>query len=322
MLLNGVILIWMLRKVLGRLHVRLGPVDNGPFGLLQTPLDVLKLLTKEDPTPAAVDKALYFLAPVIVFVPSLAAYIVMPFSKSWIVADLPLGMLFLFAVMAIIPLGTLAAGWASNNKWSLVGAMRAIGAQVAYEVPMLLAALCVVMMAGSMSMGDIVNAQSGTVLWVIPRWFVLNFPAFVLFFISGLIESGQTPFDMTEAESELVSGFATEYASMKFGLLFLAEFSNLFIFSALMVALFFGGWQLPWVPLDIQTKIGLVPPVVFIMKTYFVIFMLMVIRGTMPRIRVDQLLALGWKVLLPASIAWVVVTAFVIKFGSVLAGAR
>ena len=175
------------------------------------------------------------------------AYMVLPFSRTWVIADLPYGLLFVFAVMSIVPLGILAAGWASNNKWSLIGAMRVVGSQVTYEVPMLLAALPVVMMAGSLSLSDIVNAQSGTVLWILPRWFALNVPAFVLFFIAGLIESGQTPFDLAEAESELVSGFATEYSSMKFGLLFLSEFSNVFLFSALMVTLFFGGWQLPWV---------------------------------------------------------------------------
>jgi len=319
MLLNGVVMIYMLRKVLARLHIRLGPMDNGPWGMFQTVFDVLKLLTKEDPTPAAVDKALFFLAPVIVFVPSLMAYMVLPFSRTWVIADLPYGLLFVFAVMAFIPLGILAAGWASNNKWSLIGAMRAVGSQVTYEVPMLLAALPVVMMAGSLSLSDIVNSQSGTVLWVIPKWYVLNFPAFVLFLIAGLIESGQTPFDLAEAESELVSGYATEYSSMKFGLLFLSEFSNTFLFSALIVTLFFGGWQLPWVSGDLIQSFA---PIIFLLKTYFVIFMLMVVRGTLPRVRVDQMLSLGWKVLLPASLAWVMITGFVLKVGQAFAGMR
>jgi len=319
MLMNGVVMIYMLRKVLGRLHIRLGPMENGPFGMFQTVFDVLKLLTKEDPTPRAVDRALYFLAPVIVVVPSLMAYMVLPFSRTWVIADLPYGLLFMFAVMAFIPLGILAAGWSSNNKWSLIGAMRAVGSQVTYEVPMLLAALPVVMMAGSLSLSDIVNAQSGTVLWIIPKWFVLNVPAFVLFFIAGLIESGQTPFDLSEAESELVSGYATEYASMKFGLLFLAEFSNVFIFSALVTTLFFGGWQLPWVPAELYQPIA---PVIFVLKVYFGIFVLMTIRGTLPRVRVDQMLSLGWKVLLPASLAWVMITGLVLKLGQTLGGVR
>ena len=319
MLVNGVVMIYMLRKVLARLHVRLGPMDNGPYGMFQTVFDVLKLLTKEDPTPKAVDRWLFFLAPVIVFVPSLMAYIVLPFSRTWVIADMPLGLLFMFAVMSVIPLGILAAGWASNNKWSMVGAMRVVGSQISYEVPMLLAALSVVMMAGSLSLGDIVKAQSGTVLGVIPHWFVLNLPAFALFFIAGLIESGQTPFDLSEAESELVAGFATEYSAMKFGLLFLSEFSNVFVFSALTVTLFFGGWQVPWVSGDLVQPIA---PVVFMLKTYLMIFFVMTIRGTLPRVRVDQLLALGWKFLLPVSLAWVMITALIIKIGQSLGGPR
>lgn len=319
MLANGVVMIYILRKVLARLHVRLGPMDNGPHGMFQTVFDVLKLLTKEDPTPRAVDKALFFLAPAIVFVPSLMAYIVLPFSRTWVIADLPYGLLFIFAVMSIIPLGVLAAGWSSNNKWSLIGAMRVVGSQVTYEVPMLLAALPVVMMAGSLSLSDIVRAQSGTVLWILPRWFAWNVPALALFFIAGLIEAGQTPFDLAEAESELVAGFATEYASMKFGLLFLSEFSNVFLFSALTVTLFFGGWQVPWVSADLIQPIA---PIVFMIKIYLGIFFIFAIRGTLPRVRVDQMLATGWKVLLPASLAWVMVTGFVIKVGQALVGPR
>jgi len=315
MLVNGVVMIYMLRKVLARLHIRLGPMENGPWGMFQTVFDVLKLFTKEDPTPAAVDRPLYFLAPAVVFVPSLMAYIAIPFSATWVVADLPLGLLFVFAVMSMIPLGILMAGWASNNKWSLIGAMRAVGAQVTYEVPMLLAALPVVMMAQSLNLNDIVRAQHSV-------WFFVNVPAFLLFLIAGLIESGQTPFDLAEAESELVSGFATEYASMKFGLLFLSEFSNTFIFSALLVTLFFGGWQLPFVSASTLSAIGLFPVIVFMLKTYFVIFLLMAVRGTLPRVRVDQLLALGWKFLLPASLAWVMVTGLVIKIGQTLVGPR
>jgi NADH-quinone oxidoreductase subunit H len=322
MLLNGVVLIYMLRKVLGRLHVRLGPMDNGPWGLLQTPLDVLKLLAKEDPTPSAADKALFWLAPAVVFVPSLMAYIALPFSGTWSVANLPLGLLFIFAVMSVIPLGTLMAGWASNNKWSLIGAMRAVGAQITYEVPMLLAALPVAMMAGSLNLADIVHAQSSLIFGFLPNWYIWNVPAFLLFFISGLIESGQTPFDMAEAESELVAGFATEYASMRFGLLFLSEFSNSFIFAALIVTLFLGGWEIPWVPDSMLSAVGLVPPIVFILKTYVVIFFFMVIRGTLPRVRVDQMLALGWKFLLPVSLAWVLVTGLLMKVAQAMAVGR
>jgi len=311
MLANGVVLIYMLRKVLGHLHVRLGPMELGPSGMFQTMADVLKLLTKEDPTPGGVDKGLYFLAPAIVFVPSLAAYAAIPFSDSMVAADLDLGLLFTFAVISLVPLGIVAAGWASANKWSLLGGMRAVAQQITYEVPMLLAALPPVMIAGSLNMGDIVKAQY-------PVWFILPcLPAFVMFLIAGLMETNQTPFDMSEAESELVAGFATEYASMKFGLLFLSEFSNTFVFASVMVTLFFGGWAIPFVPVD---ALGGFAAVVFMLKVYLMIAVLFWIRGTLPRVRIDQLLAFGWKVLLPASLAWVMITGVAVKLWPVLFG--
>ena len=311
MLLNGVVLIYMLRKVLGHLHIRLGPMELGPSGMFQTLADVLKLLTKEDPTPGAVDRGLYFLAPALVFVPSLAAYAAIPFSSSVVAADLDLGLLFTFAIVSLVPLGIIAAGWSSANKWSLLGGMRAVAQQITYEVPMLLAALAPVMIAGSLNMGDIVRAQNYV-------WFIVPcFPAFLLFLIAGLVEANQTPFDMSEADSELVAGYATEYASMKFGLLFLSEFSNTFIFASLITALFLGGWRLPFVPVD---AMGGWAAIVFVAKAYLVIFCLMWIRGTMPRVRIDQLLALGWKILLPASLVWVMLTAVAVKLAPIVFG--
>ncbi len=311
MLANGVVLIYMLRKVLGHLHLRLGPMELGPSGMFQTLADVMKLLTKEDPTPTNVDRALFFVAPAIVFVPALMAYAVIPFTDTFAIADLNLGLLYSFAVVSLVPLGIVAAGWSSANKWSLLGGMRSVAQQVSYEVPMLLAALPPVMIAGSLNMGDIVRAQNYV-------WFVIPcFPAFLMFLITGLVESNQTPFDMSEADSELVSGYATEYASMKFGLMFLAEFSNMFILAALITALFLGGWRIPFVPVD---ALGGWAAVVFMLKAYLVIFCLMWIRGTMPRVRIDQLLALGWKILLPASLAWVMITAVAIKLAPIVFG--
>jgi NADH-quinone oxidoreductase subunit H len=313
MLVNGVVLIYMLRKVLGHLHIRLGPTELGPAGMFQTMADVLKLLTKEDITPTNVDKALFFIAPVMVFVPSLTAYATLPFSDKWVAANLDLGLLFTLAILSIVPLGIVAAGWSSYNKWSLLGGMRAVAQQVTYEVPLLLAAVPPVMIAGSLNLVDIVKAQQGWIWFVVPC-----FPAFVLYLIAGLIEANQTPFDMSEADSEIVAGYATEYSSMKFGLLFLAEFSNTFIFAALMVTLFFGGWSLPFVPNDIAAGVG--APIIFMLKTYAVIFVLMWIRGTFPRVRIDQLLAIGWKGLLPASLAWVMITAAAIKLLPAIVG--
>ncbi len=296
-LLNGVVLIYMLRKVLGRLHLRHGPLHVGWHGTIQTLADVLKLLTKEDPTPSAVDRALYFVAPAVVFVPSLMAYAAIPFSQTWSVVDLDTGLLYTFAVLSFVPIGILMTGWASANKWSLLGGMRAAAQQIAYEVPLLLSVLPIVMLVGSANLGDIVASQSG---W----WFPL-LPSFALFLIAALVDTNQTPFDMSEAESEIVGGFATEYAAMKFGLLFLAEFSNLFVVSALAVTLFFGGWH---------GGFGIIPPpIVLMIKTYLFIFVIMWIRGTFPRVRIDRLMGLGWKVLIPAALAIVMITGFVMK---------
>jgi len=313
MLANGVVLIYMLRKVLGHLHLRYGPLNVGPKGILQTPADVLKLLSKEDVTPTGVDRWMYVLAPVVVFVPSLLAYAAIPFSESLRITRLDTGLLFTFAVLSLVALGIIMAGWGSANKWSLIGAMRAAAQQVAYEVPLLLSVVPVVMIVGTLDLAEIVAAQSGTWFGVIPKWFVFaQFPAFVIFLIAALAELNQTPFDMSEAESELVAGFATEYSSMKFGLLFLAEFSNSFIISAIAVSVFFGGWSLPWVP---DSVIEPIAPVIFVLKTYIGIFVLMWIRGTFPRVRIDQLMTLGWKWLIPISLGWIMLTGLVLKLG-------
>jgi NADH-quinone oxidoreductase subunit H len=311
MLVNGVVLIYMLRKVLGHLHLRLGPMHVGPKGIVQTTADVLKLLSKEDIKPNGVDRWMYVLAPVIVFVPSLMAYAALPFSETLRITRLDTGLLYTFAVLSLVPLGVIMAGWSSANKYALIGALRAAAQQVAYEVPLLLSVLPVVMIVGSLDLGEIVAFQTGVWMGIVPRWFVLLLlPSFVIFMIAALCELNQTPFDMSEAESELVSGFATEYSSMKFGLIFLSEFSNSFVISALAVTLFFGGWTLPFVPDSILAPIA---PIVFITKTYIGIFIFMWIRGTLPRVRIDHLMNLGWKWLIPTSLAWLMLVGVVVK---------
>lgn len=313
MLANGVVMIWMLRKVLGHLHLRYGPLEAGPSGIFQTTMDVLKLLTKEDVTPNAADRALFYIAPLAVFVPSLAAYAALPFAPELRAVRLDTGLLYTFAALSLVPIGILMAGWASANKWSLIGGMRAAAQQIAYEVPLLLSVLPIVMLVGSADLGRIVEAQSGVWAGFLPRWFIFDpllLPTFFVFAVAALIETNQTPFDMSEAESELVAGWATEYSAMKFGLLFLSEFSNQFIISALAVTLFFGGWLLPWVPESVSIALA---PVTFLLKTYVGIFMLMWIRGTYPRVRIDTLMELGWKRLIPISLALVVVMGVVIK---------
>ncbi|TDB38729.1 MAG: NADH-quinone oxidoreductase subunit NuoH [Actinobacteria bacterium] len=316
MLGNGVVMIYMLRKVLGHLHIRLGPIHVGWKGTLQTVMDVLKLLTKEDVTPRAVDRWLFRLAPAVVFVPSLMAYAALPFSDTWRITNLDSGLLYTFTALSLIPIGILMAGWASANKWSLLGGMRAAAQQIAYEVPLLLSVLPIVMLVGSANLGTIVEAQQGTFLAVLPRWFIVNplfWPTFLIFVVASLVESNQTPFDMSEAESEIVAGFATEYSAMKFGLLFLSEFSNQFIVSALGVTLFFGGWTLPWLPASVVSALG---PVIFLIKTYLGIFVMMWIRGTFPRVRIDQVMQLGWQRLIPISLVWIVFSGIVIKVWS------
>jgi NADH-quinone oxidoreductase subunit H len=304
---NGVVLIYMLRKVLGHLHLRIGPNRVGPFGLLQTSMDVLKLLTKEDLQPAAADAWLFNIAPYLVFVPSFMAYLPLVFGPQLAATNTDLGVLLVFALLSLVPLGTLMAGWASNSKWSLLGGMRATGLQIAYEIPLLLSALGPIMMAGSMNPADIVAAQSGTWFGFIPRWFVLpQLVSFIVYVIAAQADTQQTPFDMSEAESELISGFANEYGGMRFGFLYLAEFSNMFIVSAVGTLLFFGGWQLPW----IATPAWLAP-FVFMAKVYGGIFVMMWARGSLPRFRVDQMLSFCWKRLIPVSLAWVVVWAAV-----------
>jgi NADH-quinone oxidoreductase subunit H len=316
-LANGVVLIYMLRKVLGRLHLRIGPNRVGPWGLLQTTCDVLKLLTKEDLRPAAADPWLFNIAPYLVFVPSFMAYMVLVFGPELMVTNLDTGILVVFAVLSLVPLGVLMAGWASNSKWSLIGGMRAAGQQIAYEVPLLLSAIGPVMMAGSMNLGTIVAAQSGTWFGFIPRWFV--FPqiiAFVIYAIAAQADTQQTPFDMSEAESELITGFANEYGGMRFGFMFLAEFSNTFVVSAIGTMLFFGGWQLPWVATP-----AWLAPFVFMVKVYMGIFVMMWARGSLPRFRVDQMLAFCWKILIPVALGWIVVWACIQRLLPVLGAA-
>jgi len=318
MLLNGMVMIYMLRKVLGHLHLRLGPIHMGWHGILQIPNDVLKLFTKEDVTPRAVDRWLFALAPAVITVPSLLAYLALPFSESLAATRLETGLLFTFAVLSIVPIGLLMAGWSSGNKWSLIGGVRAAAQAIAYEVPLLLSLLPVVMLSGTLSLGELVTAQAGTYStgWLswLPQWFITNpilWPAFIIFVIAALVESNQTPFDMSEAESELVAGFATEYSAMKFGLIYVSEFSNQFILSAIGVAVFFGGWLLPWVPMSGYEAVPVLAPAVFIVKTYIGIFVMMWIRGTLPRVRIDSLMDLGWKRLLPVALVLIVVTGII-----------
>ncbi|MCL6629599.1 MAG: NADH-quinone oxidoreductase subunit NuoH, partial [Armatimonadetes bacterium] len=271
----------------------------------QTIADAIKLLAKEDIIPAMADKWPFVVAPIIVFVPAYMVYVVIPFGKGngWVVQDLNIGVLYIAAVLSIPIIGIITAGWASNNKWSLLGAFRAAAQMVSYEIPLVLAMIPAVMLAGKMNMQGIIEAQQGVYFGIIPKWFITTqIVGFFVYMCAALAESNLTPFDIMEAESELVAGYNTEYSGMKFALFFLAEFAGMFTISAVATTLFLGGW------LPLHPALSFIPPVIwFLGKTAVVIFILMWIRSTLPRVRVDQLMSFGWKVLIPVAllnIAW------------------
>jgi NADH-quinone oxidoreductase subunit H len=306
-------LTWLERKVLGHAQARLGPMITGPHGILQPIVDGVKLLTKEDLIPRNADKWAFTIAPFFAFIPALLAFVPIPFGKNLIVSDLPTGILFIMAVSAISPIGILIAGWASNNKYSLLGALRAVAQDISYEIPMVITVIGIVLITGSLSMQDIVLAQSDKIFGVVPRWFVLMQPlGFIVFLIASVAEMGRTPFDLQESESELVAGFFTEYSGMKFAFFFLAEYAHLFAIAGIMTTLYFGGWQGPSLPLLPETLSSLAW---FAVKVFAIIFFAMWLRATVPRVRVDQLLELGWKILIPLSLVNVFITGVLVIWG-------
>ncbi len=294
---NALFLIWMERKVSAHMQLRPGPMEVGFHGALQTIADALKLIGKELITPEDVDKLIYLLAPIVMFLPVLVSFVVIPFSPTLIIRDLNVGLLLIFAFSTLSVLAILMAGWSSNNKYSLLGAIRSVAQNIAYEIPLLITAMSIILMAGSFKPTDIVAQQS--CLWNI----FLQPLAFLLFTICGTAETNRAPFDIPEAESELVAGFHTEYSGMRFAIFFLAEYTNMFIVSAVATILFLGGWQGP-----------ILPPVVwFLLKVYAMIFLMMWFRWTFPRLRFDQLITFAWKILIPLSLANLILTALVMK---------
>lgn len=291
---SAMFLIWLERKVSAWIQNRLGPMMTGPHGVMQPVADTVKLLLKENIIPTNADFLVWWLAPFFVVVPTVMAFLCMPFSDKLIVYDINVGILFVCSVTSICVLGVFMAGWGSNNKYSLLGGMRAAAQIISYEVPLLLSVLVVIMEAGTLSMQGIVQAQ-GT------GWFILH-PnlalAFVIYVISATAEVNRVPFDIPEAESELVAGFHTEYSGMKFAMFFVAEYTNFFLVSAVAATLFLGGWQGPFAA----------GPVWFLLKSYGIVFFLMWIRWTLPRIRMDQMMAFAWKILTPISLVNVLVT--------------
>jgi NADH-quinone oxidoreductase subunit H len=284
--------IYIERRGLGRMQSRLGPNRTGPFGLLQAVADAIKVLLKENIVPDKADKIVHWLAPVVAFVPTLMIFAVMPFGNGVLLADLNTGILYIMAISSISTVGVFMAGWASSNKFSLLGAMRNVAAVVSYEIPLVLSVIGVVLLAGSMSLNDIVLAQD------IP--FILLQPlGFLLFFAAGCAEINRSPFDLMEADSEIVAGFHTEYSGMKFAMFYLVEYAEAIAISAIIATLFLGGWRGP-----------LLPPWLWFTGKILVVFFLMVwTRTTLPRVRIDQLMALAWKFMLPLALINLFVTA-------------
>src|SRR5881296_28822 len=290
---------WVERRIAGRIQSRIGPNRTGPAGFLQWLADGIKSLLKEDIVPAAADKLLFKLAPYVVMVGFVAAFVVLPFGGPLIIADLNVGILYVTAVTALVVVGILMAGWSSNNKWSLLGGIRSAAQIVSYEIPAGLSIFPIVMLSGALSMQSII-AEQGAAPW---RWFIFNNPftfiAFFIFFVAALAEGNRTPFDLPEAESELVMGFATEYSGMRNLLFFMAEWGNLYVIGAIVATLFLGGWQIPWALPDHPIVRTVLQFVCFFLKSYFWVFVAIWLRWTLPRIRVDQMMVMCWKYLVP-----------------------
>ena len=301
--INTLFLVWLERKVSAHIQLRLGPMEVGPHGILQSIVDGIKLIGKELITPRHVDRKLFVLAPIVVFTGVLASLIVIPFSEQLQVRDLNVGVLLIFAFSTFNVLAILMGGWSANNKYSLLGAIRSVAQSVAYEIPLLLVVLNVLLWTNSMQMSTIVEAQSTI-------WNVFWMPvAATIYLICATAETNRAPFDIPEAESELVAGFHTEYSGMRFAMFFLAEYSNMFIVTAVATTLFFGGWKSP--PL-----LGFLPVpgvVWFFLKVYVLIFVIIWVRWTFPRLRFDQLMNFSWKVMIPVSLVHLVVYAGIIK---------
>lgn len=288
------------RKVIGWMQLRVGPNRVGPWGLLQPIADAVKLIFKETIVPAESSKIVFMIAPAMVMVPALIAWAVIPFDEGMVLADINLGLLYLLATSSLGIYGVLMSGWASNSKYPFLGAVRSAAQMVSYEVSMGLTVLSVILLSGSMNLSKIVMAQEG-------MWYMIPaFPMFIVFIISILAETNRAPFDLPEGEAELVAGFHAEYGSMPFALFFLGEYANMILMSAMTVVLFMGGW-LP--PMDIPLFTWIPGIVWFAAKIAFILFIFLWARATLPRFRYDQLMRLGWKIFLPFTLIWLVLTA-------------
>lgn len=295
------------RKILGRMQNRYGPNRVGPFGLFQPVADGIKMLIKEDIVPVRADKIVHFLAPILIAAAAILALGVIPYGRNMTPFAIDGGILFFFAVGSTNELAVFMAGWGSNNKFSMLGAMRAIAQMVSYELPLIIVTLPVVMVVGSLSPDAIITAQGGYAAGFVPRWFVFTpwgAAAFILFFVSGLVESNRTPFDVPEGESEIVAGHMTEYSGFKYATFFMAEYLGMFAVSGIAVTLFLGGWLTPIRALEF------IPSYVwFFAKLSVLLFVFIWIRGTLPRMRIDQVMSFAWKFMLPMAFTCIIAAA-------------
>ncbi len=304
-------LIYAERKVIGYIQVRIGPNRVGVKGLLQPIADLIKLITKEIIIPTKSNKYLFIVAPLFALVPSLAGWAVIPFQEGTVLANINAGVLYVFAMSSLGVYGVLIAGWASNSKYAMFGALRSTAQTVSYEIAMGFALVGVLLAAGSMNLSDIVMSQRGGILhW----WFVPLFPLFLVFWIAGIAETNRAPFDLAEGESEIVAGFHVEYSAIGFALFFLAEYASMILISVMISILFLGGWMSPFEGIPVLENIFFVVPgfVWLLIKISFFLFVYLWVRATFPRYRYDQLMRLGWKVLIPVTIVWIVVTALMV----------
>ncbi len=298
---NALILVYLERKVSAHMQDRLGPMEVGPHGVLQTLADAVKLLLKEDIVPQNADRFLHLMAPFLVFASAIAAFVALPYSSDFLLTNFDIGVLFVIAITSLTVIGIIIAGWASNNKWSLLGGMRSAAQIVSYEIPTALALLVIIMETGSLNFQQIANAQAGGIHhWFLLQYFPFNLIAFLIFFIASLAEVNRTPFDLPEAESELVAGFMTEYSGFKWAVFFLSEYANMFVVSAVGAAVFLGAYQSPF---GSFLNGGLWGVFWFIAKAYGLVLVQIWLRWTLPRLRVDQLMYTSWKVLTPFAFA-------------------